>query len=68
MRSLEVPAVTLLVAIQPERHLVSETIYQAFSRPELGGLHRELPKAVRAGRCRRKPHPRGEERRAGWWT
>lgn len=47
------------------RHLVPETIYQAVYRPELGGLHRELPKALRTGRRRRKPHRRGEERRGG---
>jgi IS30 family transposase len=46
-----------------ERHLVHETIYQAVYRPELGGLKRELPKALRTGRRRRKPHRRGEERR-----
>lgn len=48
---------------QPERHVVTETIYQAVYRPELGGLHRELPKALRSGRRRRKPHRRGDERR-----
>jgi len=46
---------------QPERHLVPETIYQAIYRPELG----ELPKALRTGRRRRKPHRRPDARRAG---
>jgi IS30 family transposase len=48
---------------EPERQLAHETIYQAVYRPELGGLHRELPKALRTGRRRRKPHRRGDERR-----
>lgn len=49
---------------QPERHLAPETIYQAVYRPELGGLARELPKALRTGRRRRKPHRRPDQRRA----
>jgi IS30 family transposase len=48
---------------QPERHVVTETIYQAVYRPDLGGLCRELPKALRTGRLRRRPHRRSEERR-----
>jgi len=50
---------------EPERHLVPETIYQAVYRPQLGGLHREFPKALRTGRRRRKPHRRPDARRAG---
>jgi transposase, IS30 family len=50
---------------QPWRHLVPETIYQAVYRPELGGLHREMPTALRTGRRRRKPHRRPDERRPG---
>ena len=50
---------------QPERHLVPETIYQAVYRPELGGLHREAPKALRTGRRRRKPHRHPDVRRPG---
>ncbi len=34
---------------EPERQLVHETIYQAVYRPELGGLHRELPKVMALG-------------------
>jgi len=49
----------------PERHVVPETLYQAVYRPELGGLVRELPKALRTGRRRRKPHRRLDARRAG---
>jgi IS30 family transposase len=48
---------------QPQRHVVPETIYQAVYRPDLGGLCRELPKALRTGRLRRRPHRRSEERR-----
>jgi IS30 family transposase len=48
---------------QPHRQIVPETIYQAVYRPDLGGLCRELPKALRTGRLRRKPHRRGDERR-----
>jgi IS30 family transposase len=54
---------TIVFADDPARLLVPETIYQAVYRPELGGLHRELPKALRTGRRRRKPHRRGDERR-----
>jgi hypothetical protein len=53
---------------EPERHLVPETIYQAVYRPELGGLHREIPKALRTGRRRRKPHHRADARRPGTWS
>lgn len=48
---------------RPERHLLPETIYQAVYRPELGGLGREFPKALRTGRRRRNPHRRPEQRR-----
>jgi IS30 family transposase len=54
---------TVAFSDDPARLLVPETIYQAVYRPELGGLHRELPKALRTGRRRRKPHRRGDERR-----
>lgn len=53
---------------QPEWHLVPETIYQAVYRPELGGLARELPGALRTGRRCRKPHRRPDARRAGSLT
>jgi transposase, IS30 family len=48
---------------QPHRHVAPETIYQAVYRPDLGGLCRDLPKVLRSGRLRRKPHRRAEERR-----
>jgi transposase, IS30 family len=50
---------------QPQRHVVPETIYQAIYRPELGGLRRELPRVLRTGRRRRRPHRRADARRAG---
>ena len=49
----------------PERHVVHETIYQAVYRTELGGLRRDLPRVLRTGRCRRRPHRRPDARRAG---
>ena len=52
----------------PGRHLVHETIYQAVYRPELGGLHRDLPRALRTGLRRRKPHRHPGARRAGALT
>lgn len=50
---------------EPERHVVHETIYQAIYRPELGGLRRELPRALRSGRQRRKPRRHPHARRPG---
>jgi IS30 family transposase len=47
------------------RHVAPETIYQAVYRPDLGGLAREFPQALRTGRPRRKPHRRPDARRAG---
>lgn len=48
---------------ETHRHVVPETIYQAVYRPDLGGLCRELPTALRTGRLRRRPHRRSEQRR-----
>jgi IS30 family transposase len=50
---------------EPERHVVPETIYQAIYRPELGGLRRDLPRVLRTGRRRRKPHRSSDARRTG---
>jgi IS30 family transposase len=50
---------------EPERQVVHETIYQAIYRPELGGLGRDLPKVLRTGRRRRKPHRHPDARRPG---
>jgi IS30 family transposase len=52
----------------PRRHLVHETIYQAVYRPELGGLRRDLPRVLRAGRRRRRPRRRADARRPGALT
>jgi IS30 family transposase len=51
-----------------QRHLVHETVYQAIYRPDLGGLRRDLPRVLRTGRRRRRPHRRGDARRAGSLT
>jgi IS30 family transposase len=50
---------------EPERHVVHETIYQAIYRPELGGLGRDHPKALRTARRRRRPHRDPHARRPG---
>jgi transposase, IS30 family len=49
----------------PQRHLVHETVYQAIYRPGRGVLRRDLPRVLRTGRRRRRPHRRGDARRAG---
>ena len=52
----------------PGRHLVHETIYQAVYRPELGGLRRAMPRVLRTGRRRRRPHRHPDARRPGALT
>ena len=47
---------------QPQRQVAVETIYQAVYRPDLGGLCRELPAALRTGRLCRRPRRRVNER------
>ena len=53
---------------QPVRHVVHETIYQALYVQGRGDLRRELTKALRTGRVRRKPHRRADSRRADSFT
>ena len=54
--------------LEPDRHLATETIYQAVYRPELGGLGRVLPRSLRTGRRRRRPRRHPEARRQGTLT
>jgi len=50
---------------QRERHLVHERIYRALYVQGRGELRRELTRALRTGRARRKPHRRPDARRQG---
>ncbi|MFI6285700.1 IS30 family transposase [Streptomyces sp. NPDC051018] len=47
---------------RPEMHVVHETIYQALYIQSRGELRRELARALRSGRARRKPHRQSNKR------
>ncbi|MBA3488307.1 MAG: IS30 family transposase [Longispora sp.] len=53
---------------RPEMHVVHETVYQALYVQGRGELRRELAKALRTGRARRKPHRRPDARQARFVT
>ncbi|MEU9126491.1 IS30 family transposase [Streptomyces sp. NPDC048506] len=48
---------------RPEMHVVHETVYQALYVQGRGELRRELAKALRSGRVRRKPRRQAQQRR-----
>jgi len=53
---------------RPELHVAHETIYQALYVQGRGELRRELARALRTGRTRRKPHRRPDARQPRFAT
>ncbi len=49
-------------------HVVHETVYQALYVQGRGELRRELTRALRTGRTRRKPHRQAQHRQARFST
>ncbi|MGV9566015.1 IS30 family transposase [Streptomyces sp. NPDC003480] len=47
---------------RPELHVVPETVYQALYVQSRGELRREIHRALRTGRVRRKPHRQAQQR------
>lgn len=47
---------------RPEMHVAHETVYQALYVQGRGELRRELARALRTGRARRKPHRQTQQR------
>ncbi|MFF9299850.1 IS30 family transposase [Streptomyces sp. NPDC014764] len=53
---------------RPEMHVVHETVYQALYIQGRGELRRELARALRTGRARRKPRRQAQQRRPRFAT
>ncbi|WUU86150.1 IS30 family transposase [Streptomyces cellulosae] len=53
---------------RPEMHVVHETVYQALYVQGRGELRRELARALRTGRARRKPRRQAQQRRPRFAT
>lgn len=53
---------------QPEMHVVHETVYQALYVQGRGELRRELARALRSGRARRKPRRQAQQRQPRFAT